>query len=244
LNSFFDDWTGKKFKNGRPDDYMDIEEKVEKLLNVKIVKTETVRRAFPLFDLAEIRGIRLALIKNPSFVIIGDDVYEKRVEGEFVVVQNGDEYLLMKYEGEPNVDALRAGVVEETKTEEVEQKEEEAGEQEAEEETGKEEDKERKDKKDLVEEILSRLPKWASGAVVVEKDGNIIVLPVKRSTKGEGYYASVTWRPLDVQGAEGLLNHMVMKNRGTVKVNVRVGDKYINIYTHLHPRKGRKYSRS
>jgi hypothetical protein len=221
---------GEKFKSERPDDYMVIE-KVEKLLGIKVVKTETVKgRVFPLFDLTEIRGVKLALIKNPSFVVIDkDDIYEKVVEGEFVVVQNDDEYLLMKYDGEPDVDALRVGVVEETK--EAEQKEEEAG---------KEEGEEREDEKDVVEEILSKLPKWADGAVIVERDGNVAVLPVKRSTKGEGYYASVTWRPIDVQGAEELPNHIITRNRKVIKADVRVGDNYINIFIRGTPNRPRK----
>jgi hypothetical protein len=213
-------------------------EKVEKLLNVKIVKTETVKgKAFPLFDLANIQGVRLALIKNPLFVIIDEDVYEKRVEGDYVVVQNGNEYLLMKYEGEPNIDILRS--VENTKTEV--QKEDEAGKQETEEEAGKEDDeKQGRDEEDPVKEILEKLPKWADGAVVMEKDG-LVVLPVKRSAKGEGYYASTTWRPLDVQGVEELLNHVITKNGKVTKVNIYIRDKYINIY--INSRRGGKHAR-
>jgi hypothetical protein len=209
---------------------MDIE-RVEKLLNIKVIGFEAIkgRRVFPLFDLAEVKGIRkgikLALIANPSFLIIDEeDVREKKVEGEFVVVQKeDDEYLLIKYTGTPNIEALR-------EAEEAEQKEE-VEKQEAEEDKGGDGDD------DPVKEILRKLPKWSDGAVIIEKD---VVLPVKRSTKKDGFYASATWKPLKVRGvAEELIGHLITRDGKVIKTNIYVG-KYINITI---PRRGGKSGR-
>jgi hypothetical protein len=221
---------GEKFKNEHQDIYMDIE-RIEKLLGVKVVNIETMKgRVFPLFDLTEVKGIRkgirLALIANPSFLIIDEeDVREKKVEGEFVVVQKeDDEYLLIKYTGTPNIEALHEA--------EAEQKEE-VEKQEAEEDKGGDGDD------DPVKEILRKLPKWSDGAVVIEKDG-IVVLPVKRSTKKDGFYASTTWKPLEVRGAEELIGHLITRNGKVIRVSIYTGNKYINIYTN-RPRRGGKY---
>jgi len=210
---------------------MDIE-RVEKLLNIKVVGVEAIkgRRAFPLFDLTEVKGIRLALIANPSFLIIDEeDVREKKVEGEFVVVQKeNDEYLLIKYTGTPNIEALR-------EAEEAEQKEE-IEKQEAEEDKGGDGDD------DPVKEILRKLPKWSDGAVVIEKNG-VVVLPVKRSTKKDGFYASATWKPLEVRGvAEELIGHLITKDGKITKASIYAGNKYLNIYTNRPRRGGRYYS--
>jgi len=215
---------------------MDIE-RVEKLLNIKVVGFEAIkgRRVFPLFDLAEVKGIRkgikLALIANPSFLIIDEeDVREKKVEGEFVVVQrDDDEYLLIKYAGTPNIEALR-----EAENEEAEQKEE-VEKQGAEEDKGGGGD-------DPVKEILRKLPKWSDGAVVIKKDSDVAVLPIKKSTKKDGYYASISWRPLDIQLDESLINHIITKNGKMLKANVYVGDKYIFVGSRSSNRPRRYYS--
>jgi hypothetical protein len=228
---FFQLLTGEKFKNRRSDVYMDIE-KIEKILNVKIIATETIRgKVFPLFelfDLPEIKGLKLTLIKDPLFVVIDEeDIYEKRIKGAFIVVQKDNEHLLMKYEGEPNIETLRMGV-ENPKAEEVEQKEEtdEDGKLETE-----EDGKEGGENQDGIEEILRKLPKWSDGAVVIEKDGNIIVLPIKKSKRGDSYYASVSWKPLNIsRSVEDLISHVVMKNGKVVEADLRIDDKYVNIF--------------
>jgi hypothetical protein len=211
---------------------MDIE-RVEKLLNIKVVGFEAIKgKVFPLFDLTEVKGIRLALIANPSFLIIDEeDVHEKKVEGEFVVVQKeDDEYLLIKYTGTPNIEALR-----EAENEEAEQKEEK---QKAEEDKGGD-----GDDNDPVKEILRKLPKWSDGAVVIEKDG-IVVLPVKRSAKKDGFYASATWKPLEVRDvAEELIGHLITRDGKITKASIYTGNKYLNIYTNRPRRGGRYYSR-
>ncbi len=215
-------------------------EKVEKLLQIKILDVETIKgKVFPLFDLVDAGGLKLALIENPTFIVIDNkDVFEKRVEGEYVVVQKDDEtYLLMKYAGEPNIDMLRIGADNlDTKTEEAELREDEDAKQKTKEEVN-DENVEEQGRDNAVEKILKQLPKWADGAVVVEKDGSVVVLPVKRSTKKEGYYASTTWRPLDVHGVEELLNYLITKDGKTTKASIYVSDKYINVYTN------RKYSK-
>jgi hypothetical protein len=213
---------------------MEVLEKIEKALNVKIVAVEEVSgRSFPLFDLLNMRGIKLALIKNPLFVVIeGEDVYEKRIEGNFVVVETDKGYLLARYTGEPNIDALRQdsqGAEEpevSSPAEEVEKEEEETNKEDG------EENEEQEDGGDPVKEIAAKLPAWADGAVVVKKNENVVALPIKKSAKKEGaYYASVTWKPLDVRGAEDLVNHIITKSGKAVKANVYVGDRYINIFT-------------
>ncbi len=223
---------------------MEVLEKVERILNVKIEDVEEVQgRYFPLFDTVNIRGIKLALIKNPLFVVIeGDDVYEKRIEGNFVVVEKEDGFILARYVGVPNIEALRATAVEEEKQEQVaegaEQEEEEAQNEEEDEEADSSEGGEQKPEEDEgrsgvnpVEEILEKLPKWADGAAVIKKGGDVVVLPIKKSTKREGaYYASLAWKHLDVSGVEDLASHIVMKNGKTVKANMYIGDKYVNIF--------------
>jgi hypothetical protein len=217
---------------------MEVLKKIEKVLNVKIENIEKVQgRSFPLFDTVNLHGIKLALIKNPLFVVIGDDdVYEKRIEGNFIVVETDNGYILAKYTGEPNIEALRV----ETEKEEPEQVAEEQEEVEMQGEEDEEVDnsgdrEEQKPEEDEgggsspVEEILEKMPKWADGVVVIKKDGSIAVLPIKRSTKKDGYYASVSWRPLDIQLDESLINHVITKN-GMFKANIYVGDKYINIF--------------
>jgi hypothetical protein len=223
---------------------MDIE-KIEKLLNVKIVNIDEIGgKVFPLFDLVEIQGLRLALIKNPMFVVVDKDVYEKKAEGEYVVVQKGDKYLLMKYTGEPNVNLLRTSILStENSNEEAEQEEDENEEQETEEETTKEDGEKRDiDENDPVKEILRKLPKWADGAVVIEREG-VIVLPIKKSTKKDGYYASTSWKPLDISGnIDDLVGYVITKS-GKVKANIHINDKYINIFIRRTPSRPRSYSR-
>jgi len=217
---------------------MEVLEKIEKALNVKVVAVEEVRgRCFPLFDLTNMHGIKLALIKNPLFVVIeGDDVYEKRIEGNFIVVETDKGYLLAKYAGEPNIEALRTGAEEPGETDEEvshEQEFEETSQIEEEKEDGEEGYEEQKDEGegDPVKEIVAKLPAWADGAVVVKKDNDVVALPIKRSTKKEGaYYASVAWKSLDVRGIEDLLNHIITKSGKAIRANVYIGDKYINIF--------------
>ncbi len=236
---------------------MEVLEKVERILNVKIEDVEEVQgKCFPLFDTVNIRGIKLALIKNPSFVVIdNDDVYEKRIEGNFVVVELDNGFVLAKYIGEPNIEALRATAVEEEKPEQVAEgaEREEEVQNEEDEEADSNEDEEQKPEEDEdrssvnpVEEILEKLPKWADGAAVIEKGGDVVVLPIKKSTKREGaYYASLAWKPLDVGGVEDLVNHVVMKSGKTIKTNIYVGDKYVNIFmpgSQSRPRRGGHYS--
>ena len=213
---------------------MEVLKKIEEVLKVKVESVEEVKgKTFPLFDTVSIRGIKLALIKNPLFVVIDDnDVYEKRVEGNFIVVETDNGYILARYTGEPNIEALRNpdSPEEPDKEAEPEEKEAEAQGEEDEEngEEGGEDDEE--ESGDSIKEILEKMPRWADGAVVIKKDGGVAVLPIKRSTKKDGYYASVSWRPLDVRLDENLINHIITKNGKTLKANVYVGDKYINIF--------------
>jgi hypothetical protein len=231
---------------------MELREQIERLLNVKITEVvEEIRgKTFPLFDLTETQGLKIALIKDPVFIEIdGEDVRENKIEGNYIIVEKDDGYIVMKYEGEPNVEALRSKASE---AEEAEHEEVEAGESEEEvaNEDGEEQKKEEEEagdgeerSKDVVKEILNRMPKWADGVVITEKDG-IIVLPVKKSVKKEGtFYASLAWKQLDIRGdLEGLLNRMIIRNGKVVAVKVYITDKYVNVYT-FRPRSGGKYSR-
>jgi hypothetical protein len=81
--------------------------------------------------------------------------------------------------------------------------------------------------------------------VVLKKEGNVVAMPIKRSTKKEGaYYASVSWKPLDIRSnIEDLVNHIIMKNGRTAKANIYVGDKYVNIFVGQNRPRGRgRYS--
>jgi bifunctional DNA-binding transcriptional regulator/antitoxin component of YhaV-PrlF toxin-antitoxin module len=222
--------TLNKFKNRCLDTHMDVKELIEKTLGVKVESVEEVRgKSFPLFDMmAEIEGVKLALIKDPIFITINDeDVYEKKMEGNFVIVEKDGRYIVAKYSGEPNIEALRSQAAEKPEeTEEENQMEEEIGEED------RKDYEEQRDESDgdPVKEIVAKLPTWADGAVIVKKNNEVIVLPIKRSTKKDGYYASVSWRPLDIQLDESLINHIITKNGKTFKANVYVGDKYINIF--------------
>jgi hypothetical protein len=232
--------SSSKFKNKCLNTHMDnLIEKIEKTLGIKIENVEEVKRSFPLFDLIKMDGIKLSLIKNPLFLVIEDeDVYEKRIEGNFIVIETDRGYLLAKYSGEPNIELLRNA----KETEELEETDKEtAHEQEAEEvnqieeekEVGEENYEEQRDEEesDPVKEIVEKLPVWADGAVVVKKDRSIVAMPIKKSTKKEGaYYASTTWKPLDVQPSENMVNHIITKNGKTIRVNVYHGDRYINIF--------------
>jgi len=232
---------------------MDVKETVEKMLGIKIESIEEIKeRSFPLFDMVDVRGTKLTLIKDPVFLIIGgEEVYEKKIEGNFVVIETEDgRYLLAKYVGEPNVEALRSANSQATEEDVAEAHETE---DEGTEETNQEEEKVEEEGEDNeeqggdggddpVKEIVEKLPKWADGAVITKKDNEIVVLPVKRSTKKEGaYYAAVSWKPLDVSNLdENMVNHVIMKNGKTVRANVYPGDRYINIFIRSSngPRKG------
>ena len=216
---------------------MEVLKKIEEVLNVKIENVEKIQgRSFPLFDMTKLHGIRLALIKNPSFVVIGgDDIYEKRIEGNFIVVETDDGYILAKYVGEPNVEALRV----ETEKEEPKQVAGEQEEVEVQDEEVEEVGKDREEQKseegggsNPIEEILEKMPKWADGVVVIEKDGSVAVLPIKKSTKKENaYYSSVTWKPLNISGGvESLINHVITKDGKAIRSNVYIGDKYITVF--------------
>jgi hypothetical protein len=98
-----------KFKYLCPDTYMDVKELIEKTLNVKVVNLEEVKeKSFPLFDMVKVQGVKLALIKDPTFVVIeGEDVYERKVEGNFVIAEVNGKYVIASYTGEPNIEVLR-----------------------------------------------------------------------------------------------------------------------------------------
>jgi len=192
---------------------MDIK-KVEKLLNVSIEGVEEVKgRVFPLFDTAEVQGMKLALIKDPVFVTIDNEIHEKKIAGNFIVIETDGGFLLAKYTGEPNIEVMRYGRGPED--EEAERREE--GGEGGEEKRG-----------GGVEEILAKLPKWADGAAVIEKDGSVAVLPVKRSKK-EGYYASVSWKPLSVEPDRRLAGRVIMRNKEVIEADVYIGNRYISI---------------
>jgi hypothetical protein len=222
---------------------MDLVEKIEKMLNIKIVSIEEMKeKAYPVFDMINVHGMKLALIKDPLFVVVGDDdVYEKKIEGNFIVVEADGKHILANYSGEPNIEVLRnaggrSSEEPEKAEEEADQIEEEAGE-------GGGEDYEEQNKRedDMVKEIVEKIPAWAEGVVVVEKEDGVVVLPIKRSTKKEGaYYASTSWKPLDVRSnVEDLLNHVIMKNGKAARANIYVGDKYINIFVGSSRPRGR-----
>ena len=223
---------------------MDVKELIEKTLNVKVVNLEEVKgKSFPLFDMVKVRGVKLALIKDPMFVVIeGEDVYEKKVEGNFVIAEMNGKYVIASYAGEPNIEALRgtdSQSAEEEAEEEAGQMEEGAG--------GGEDREEPKDEggDDPVKEVVEKIPSWADGAVIVRKEGNVVAMPIKRSAKKEGaYYASVSWKPLDIRGdIEDLVNRIIMKSGRTAKANIYVGDKYINIFVGQNRPRGRgRYS--
>jgi len=227
---------------------MDLE-RIEKALNVKIIGIEEVReRVFPLFDLVEVGGLRVALISNPVFVVVDkEDIYEKKIEGNYIVAETANGYLLMKYAGEPDIEALRTGRHAKGAGKEEEELDRKDGKDGKEQMSGGDEGNaavHEPPRADPVREILEKLPKWSHGAVVIKKDGGIAVLPVKRSTKKDGFYASVTWKPLNISGIESLINHVITKDGKIIKSDVHIGDKYINIFvgTHSSNRPRRYYS--
>ena len=223
---------------------MDVKELIEKTLNVKVVNLEEVKgKSFPLFDMVKVQGVKLALIKDPTFVVIeGEDVYERRVEGNFVIAEVNGKYVIASYAGEPNIEVLRGAdsqIAEEEAEEEADQIEEEAGDGEVREEPKDE------GEDDPIKEVAEKIPSWADGAVIVRKEGKVAAVPIKRSAKKEGtYYASVSWKPLDIRGSiENLVNHIITKNGRTVKANIYIGDKYINIFVGQSRPRGRgRYS--
>jgi hypothetical protein len=222
---------------------MEVLKKIEEVLNVKIEKIEEMKgKSFPLFDMiTNMQGMKLALIKDPVFVVIeSEDVYEKKLEGNFIITEVDGKYIVAKYIGEPNIDALRNSPEEpEEDKAEPEEKEVEAqgGEDGVIDEEGGEDGKEQ-ESGDLIKEILEKMPTWANGVVVIKKNGgDVAVLPIKKSTKKENaYYSSVTWKPLSVSGVENLINHVITKDGKAIKSNVYIGDKYINIFTRFSNR--------
>jgi len=227
---------------------MDVKELIEKTLGVKVVNLEEVKgKSFPLFDMVKVRGAKLALIKDPMFVVIeGEDVYERKVEGNFVIAEVNGRYVIASYAGEPNIEVLRGA--DSQSAEELEEAEEEAGQMEegAGEEGGEEREELRDEgEDDPVKEAVEKAPAWADGVVILKKEGNVVAMPIKRSTKKEGaYYASVSWKPLDIHSnIEDLVNHIIMKNGRTAKANIYIGDKYINIFVGQNRPPGRgRYS--
>ena len=199
---------------------MDIE-KIERLLNIKLTDVEEVRgRVFPLFDFIEVQKLRLALIKDPMFVVVDEDVYEKKLEGNYVVFDAGNGYVVAKYNGEPNIEALREKA--------------DVGEEDGE--GGK-----KHESGDAIKEILEKMPKWADGAVAVHRDGGVVVLPIKKSKKGDSYYAAVTWKPVEVSGgADNLAGHVITKNGILKEADIRINDKYVNVF--IRGTKRRSYS--
>jgi len=217
---------------------MDIE-KIEKVLNVKIIGVEEVRgRVFPLFDLVEVGGLRLVLISNPMFVVADkEDVHEMKIEGNYIVAETANGYMIMKYSGEPNIEALQHAGKAGKEGKELDRKDGEDGKQAS---GGDGENTAAHEHADSVREILEKLPKWSHGAVVLLIDGNVVVLPVKRSKK-DGFYASTTWKPLEARGDfKELINHLITRDGKVIRVSVYTGNQYINIYTnrrrlgHMH----------
>jgi len=219
---------------------MEVLKKIEEVLNVKIEKMEEMKgKSFPLFDMiTNVQGVKLALIKDPAFVVIeGEDVYEKKLEGNFVIAEVNGKYIVAKYVGEPNIEALRnTDSPEEPEEDKEVEPEERWAEAQGEEdgvidEEGGKDGEEQESGGDPIKEILEKMPKWADGAAVIKKDGNVVVLPIKKSTKKENaYYSSVTWKPLNISGVESLINHVITKDGKAIKSNVYIGDKYINIF--------------
>jgi hypothetical protein len=81
--------------------------------------------------------------------------------------------------------------------------------------------------------------------VIVRKEGKVVAVPIKRSAKKEGtYYASVSWKPLDIRGnIENLVNHIITKKGKSIRTNIYIGDKYINIFVgQSRPRGKNRYS--
>jgi len=231
---------------------------VEKLFGVRAEQVDRLWRNIaggfvPRFDLvkvdvqlykAHIAGVAVA--ENPAFQYSDYDsteVTERRYEGRYIVVEQysggGREFLVFRFEGEPDPSALQR-LHEEYRKAEEEQKERQKRFEEEMERRRREEEQRWGDPAKVAEAIRAALPEWADGAVVLAKsvcdedcDVYYYVYPVKRSKRAGEYYTSREWRQVHVEVPdrflEKLAGHVITRD-GSVKVREeKEAGKYLNL---------------
>jgi hypothetical protein len=161
------------------------------------------------FSLYQVNVVAIGLVEDPQFKCSDYDsveVQKRRYSGRYIAVKvrmgTGLEVLLYRYQGEPDLSAMHQLHEEYA----AKKREEEERRKRAEEEARRrmeEEEKKWGDPQKVVEAIKAALPDWADGAVVVAKrvcgedcDVYYYAYPVKRSSRGPGYYYSPEWRVL------------------------------------------------
>ncbi|MFP3168801.1 MAG: hypothetical protein RXR01_06805 [Thermoproteus sp.] len=233
---------------------------VEKLFGVRAEQVDRLWRNIaggfvPQFDLVKVdvqlykaHIIGVAVAENPAFQYSDYDsveATEKKFEGRYIVVEQysggGREFLVFRFEGEPDTSALQR-LHEEYRKAEEEQKERRKRLEEEEERRRREEEEKWGDPAKVAEAIRAALPEWADGAVVLAKsvcdedcDVYYYVYPVKRSTKRAGeYYTSREWRQLKLEVPdrflEKLAGYVIARDGSAVKVKEeKEAGKYLNL---------------
>jgi hypothetical protein len=189
----------------------------------------------------------LAIVEDPAFIYSdydSVDTFERRYSGRYIVVEvykGGFYRLLFRYEGEPDLAALRA-LHEEYLVKK--QKEEEERRKVEEEMARKRKEVEEKwgNPQKVIDAIRKALPEWADGAVVVARsvcsedcDVYYSIYPVKCSKYGDGYYYSPEWRMLTPGVPDRFLEKfadcVLLKDGKTLRVKQvkNGGSKYITL---------------
>jgi len=251
-DEYYDDWSYRtevreRFVVEPPKVSEEIKQFVEKAFKVKAEFAASEFRNLaggcrPLFRLSEVdfalyeaSVVGLGLVEDPEFECSDYDsseIEKRRYGGRYIAVQirmgTGLEVLLYRYHAEPDLSAAQQLHEEYA----AKKREEEERRRKAEEEARRrmeEEEKKWGDPAKVAEAVKAVLPDWADGAVVVAKsicgedcDVYYYVYPVKRSSRGAGYYYSPEWCTLQVQVPdrflEKLADHVVLRDGKIVKV--------------------------
>jgi hypothetical protein len=199
------------------------------------------------FSLYQVNVVALGLVEDPQFECSdydSPDVEKRQYKGRYIAVRaaagTGLETLLYRFEGEPDLSVMHQ--LHEKHM--AKKREEEERRRKVEEEIRRrieEEEKKWGDPQKVVEAIKTALPDWADGAVVVAKricsedcDIAYYAYPVKRSSRGPGYYYSPEWRVLRIgvpdRFLEKLADCIVTRDGKVIKVQRTEGSgKYVTI---------------
>jgi endogenous inhibitor of DNA gyrase (YacG/DUF329 family) len=261
-HDYYDDWDYREETRQRfvVDSDDEVKQFIEKALGIKAERADSLRHYTaggftPLFKLVEIdaelfksRVVGVAVVENPTFEHTdydSIDVAQKKYEGRYIVVarriEYGHEYLLFRYQGEPNL-ALLDKLHQEYVEKERKEKEKRRRSEEEIERRRREEEEKWDNPQRVIDAIKRALPEWADGAVVVAKsvcgedcDVYHAVYPVKRSKYGDGYYYSPEWKTLNVGVPDRFLekfeDYTMLRDGKTLKVKQgkNGSDKYVTL---------------
>ncbi len=187
------------------------------------------------FSLYQVSVVGIGIVNDPEFECSDYDsseVEKRRYEGKYIAVRvtagTGLEVLLYRYQGEPDLSVAQQ-LHEEYAKKQKEKEEEQRRVLEEIEKKRKEEEEKWGDPAKVAEAIRAALPDWAVGAVVVAKrvcgedcDVYYYAYPIKRSSRGPGYYYSPEWRTLQIQVPDRFLerfaDYVILRDGKIIKV--------------------------